>query len=129
MLHKIIAFALMVVLSQVFSVGARAQTSGDTGATEQIKSKVARLGVGEKARATVRMKDGTKHKGYIAQARETDFVLRDRTTDAAMDIAYADVAKVENNRGHSTARNLALGIGIGVGAVVIALGILIARID
>ncbi len=55
--------------------------------------------------------------------------MRDRTTDAPLNIGYADVAKVESNRGHSTARNLALGIGIGVGAVVLALGILIARLD
>lgn len=129
MLHKFIVLALIVGLSQVFSAGALAQTSGETGASEQIKSKVARIGVGEKARATVRLKDGTKHKGYIAQARETDFILRDRKTDAATNIAYADVAKVESNRGHSTARNLALGIGIGIGAVVLVLGIAIARWD
>ncbi len=60
MLHRVIALALIVVLSQVFSAGALAQTSGDPGAIEQIKSKVARLGSGEKARATVRLKDGTK---------------------------------------------------------------------
>ncbi len=129
MLHRIITLVLIALLSQVFNAGARAQTSGDTGATEQVKSKVARIGVGEKARATVRLKDGTKHKGYIAQARETDFILRDRKTDAPMNIAYADVAKVESNGGHSTARNIALGIGIGIGAFFVTVAILVAGID
>ncbi len=35
---------------------------------EAVKSRVARLGVGAKAKATIRLKNGTKVKGYIAQA-------------------------------------------------------------
>ena len=92
---------------------------------ERIKAKVAKLGVGEKAKATVFLKNGTKIKGYIAQAGDVDFVLRDRKTDAPTTIGYADVAKVDSNRGHSTARNIGIGVGIGVGAF---LGILLSTI-
>jgi hypothetical protein len=45
-------------------------------------------------------------------------LIRDRKTNAPTTIRYADVASVEANRGHSTARNIAIGIGIGVGAFV-----------
>ena len=93
---------------------------------EKIKAKVAKLGVGEKAKATVLLKDGTKKKGYIGQAGSDDFVLRDRKTDAPTTISYQDVSKVDSNRGHSTARNIALGVGIGVGAVVAVIFIIIA---
>lgn len=96
---------------------------------EQIKIKVAKLGVGEKAKATVFLKDGRKIKGYIAQAGDEDFVVRDRKTDAASTIRYLDVTKVDNNRGHSTARNIAIGVGIGVGAFLAILGITIAHLD
>lgn len=104
---------------------------GDMQATtvEKIKSKVAKLGVGEKAKATVILKDGTKTKGYIAQAGNDDFVLRDRKTDAPTTIRYSDVAKVDSNRGHSTARNLGIGIGIGAGALVAIVFAVIAHLD
>lgn len=108
-----------------------AAQQGDAQATtvEKVKIKIAKLGVGEKAKATVIQKDGTKTKGYIAQAGDDDFVLRDRKTDAPTTIRYTDVAKVESNRGHSTARNLGIGIAVGVGAVLTVLAVLIAGLD
>ena len=96
---------------------------------EAIKIKVAKLGVGEKAKAKVTLKDGTKSKGYIAQAGDDDFVLRDRKTDAPTTIRYTDVARVESNKGHSTARNLGIGIGIGAGAFLAIVLISIAHLD
>jgi len=104
---------------------------GDQQATnvEKIKIKIAKLGVGSKAKATVFLKDGAKIKGYIAQAGDDDFVVRDRKTDAATTIRYTDVSKVDNNKGHSTARNVTIGVVVGVGAVLAVLGILIAGLD
>lgn len=96
---------------------------------ERVKIKIAKLGVGEKAKATVFLKDGTKIKGYIAQAGDDDFVLRDRKTDAPTTIRYDNVAKVDSNRGHSTARNVTIGVVVGVGAVLAVLGLLIAGLD
>ena len=55
--------------------------------------------------------------------------LRDRKTDAPTTIRYGDVAKVESNKGHSTARNLGIGIGIGAGAFLAILLIAIAHLD
>ncbi|MGH9930878.1 MAG: hypothetical protein ACREA9_16835 [Pyrinomonadaceae bacterium] len=108
-----------------------AAKQGDTQATtvERIKIKVAKLGVGSKAKATVILKEGTKTKGYIAQAGDDEFVLRDRKTDAATTIRYVDVAKVESNRGHSTARNLAIGIGVGAGGLLLVILAVIAHLD
>jgi hypothetical protein len=97
--------------------------------TEQIKIKIAKLGIGEKARATITMKDGTKTKGYVSRAGDDDFVMRDRRADAATTIRYADVLKAESNRGHSTARNIAIGVGIGVGAFLAAIAIILSHLD
>jgi hypothetical protein len=105
------------------------QSEAPASTLEKVKSKIAKLGVGEKAKATVFMKDGTRTKGYIAQAGNDDFVIRDRKTDGPTTIQYSDVAKVESNRGHSTARNLGLGIGIGAGALVITILAVIAHLD
>jgi hypothetical protein len=107
-----------------------AQRSNSEGVTvDTVRAKVAKLGVGEKAKATVILKDGTKKKGYIGQAGNDDFVLRDRKTDSPTTIRYTDVSKVESNRGHSTARNLAIGIGIGAGALLAIIFISIAHLD
>ena len=107
-----------------------AQQSGLEVATlEKVKSKVAKIGVGEKAKATVILKNGTKVKGYIGQSGNDEFVLRDRKTDSPTTIRYSDVSKVESNRGHSTARNIAIGVGIGVGALLAIIGITIAHLD
>jgi hypothetical protein len=97
--------------------------------TEKVKIKIAKLGVGAKAKATIRLKNGSKTKGYIAQAEEDNFVIRDRKTDAPTTIRYSDVAKVEENSGHSTARNIAIGVGIGVGALLAAIAIAISTLD
>ena len=75
------------------------------------------------------LKDGTRRKGYIGQAGSDDFVIRDRKTDAPTTINYADVVKVESNKGHSTARNIAIGVGIGVGALLAVIFITIAHLD
>ena len=111
------------------TVTAEQQPDKRTPTIEQIKIQVAKLGVGDKARATITTKDGAKTKGYVYRAGDDDFVIRDRKTDAPTTIRYADVAKIERNKGHSLARNMLIGVGIGAGAVVAAILIIIARAD
>ena len=120
-----------LLLLGLISQPARAGEQGDKQATtvETIKSQIAKIGVGEKAKATITKKDGTRTKGYIARADEDELVIRDRKTDAATTIRYSDVAKVERNRGHSTAKHVGLGVGIGVGAVIATILIIIAHLD
>jgi hypothetical protein len=126
-LTYLLAGALMLAsmsLPVAAKQGGNAQTS-----LEQVKIKIAKLGVGEKAKATIYLKDGGKKKGYIAQAGDDEFILRDRKTDAAATIRYEDVAKVDNNRGHSTARNLGIGIAVGVGAAIAAVFLIVANLN
>lgn len=75
---------------------------------------------------TVRMKDGTKIKGFITQAGADDFSVRDGKTGDPRIILYRDVAKVEDNRGHSILRNVLLGVGIGAGAAIAFIAIVFA---
>ena len=118
---------LLLLFVNAQPAGASPQGNKQATTVETIKSEIAKIGVGEKAKATIIKKDGTKVKGYIARADEDDFVIRDRKTDAATTIRYTDVAKVERNRGHSTARNVGLGVAVGVGAVITTLLIIIAH--
>lgn len=120
--------SLMLVAAISLPVVAQ-QNDAQAMALEKVKSKIAKLGVGEKARATVWQKDGTKTKGYIAQAGNDEFVIRDRKTDAPTTIRYTEVTKIDSNRGHSTARNMGIGAGIGVGALLAVIFITIAHLD
>lgn len=119
----------LLVLLCTFAQPLAAQQAEPGMTVEQVKIKIAKLGVGDKAKATIKLKDGTKTKGYIAQAGDDDFVLRDRKTNAPTTIRYADVARVESNRGHSTARNIAIGVGVGVGGLLAIIAITLAHLD
>lgn len=111
------------------TANAHPQNDKQTSNIDQIKIQVAKLGVGDKARATITTKDGAEIKGYVYRAGDDDFVMRDRKTDGATTIRYTDVARIERNKGHSLARNMLIGVGIGAGAVVGAILIIIARAD
>jgi hypothetical protein len=125
--RKYSSWLLAVVLLIVPATRVAAKTPQMT--ADQAKVEVAKLGLGEKARATITLKNGRKVKGYVSRADENDFVIRDRKADTPTTINYADVAKVQKDRGHSTARNLAIGIGIGAGAFLAILLIAIANLD
>ena len=131
-MKKFLTLALLLVFAQTqtvaFAVAAGQATKGGQ-TPEEVKVQVNRAGLGEKARVTVRFKDGTKQKGYVAEHRENDFVLRDRKTGAPSIIAYDDVAKVESGYGHSAVRNLLLSAGIGVGGALLVWGLLIGTSD
>lgn len=134
MKRKFLVVALVVLLMQSVAgvpavAAAKKQAENDAQLLEQVKVKVARLGVGEKARVTVRFKDGTKLKGYISQAKDSEFIVRDRKTDAPSVVRYQDVARVDSNRGHSTARNITIGTAIGAGVVLTIIGVMIASLD
>jgi hypothetical protein len=109
------------------TVSARQQTDKQAPTVEQIKIQVTKLGVGEKARATITTRDGAKVKGYVDRTGDEDFVMRDRKTNAATTIHYADVKKIERSHGHSIARNILIGVAIGTAAVVIGVVAAIAR--
>ena len=130
MIRKLLAAALvlMVALTQT-SAPALAASPKQVLPAAEVRAKVDRAGIGEKARVTVWLQNGSKIKGYVAERRDTEFVVRHRKTDAPTIIPFAEVTKLDINRGHSTARNTAIGVGIGAGAVLLTLAILIASLD
>ena len=132
MLKKFLTLSLVgLLVHTLFAGSVLAQTGTDKEALfiEQAKTKIVRLGVGEKARATIKLKNGTKLKGYIAQAGENEFIVRDLKTDTPTNVAYGDVAKIESHKGHSTAKSIAIGAGVGAAAFFALIAILFAVYD
>lgn len=78
---------------------------------EQVKSSLGKLGVGESARVEVKLRDGTRLKGYIREAGEDSFVVVDRQTGAARVVTFEQVDKIKG-RGLSTGAKVAIGFGI-----------------
>ncbi len=111
------ALLLLAPAAQTFAAGQKA--GKQTTPIEKTKIQIAKLGIGEKAKATVTTKDGAKTKGYIYRAGDDDFEIRDRKTNAATTIRYVDVAKVDGNRGHSVARIVLIAVAAGT-AIVLA---------
>jgi hypothetical protein len=119
------ALLLLAPATQIFGAGEK--TNPQPAAIEKIKIKVAKLGVGDKARATIKLNDGTRVKGYVHSTSDDDFVIREKNTNTSTTIRYADVKSVDDNRGHSMARNIFIGVGIGAAVVLGSIYLAIAR--
>ncbi len=102
-----------------------AQTNTDN-VVEKVKTDVFRRGTGEKSKVVVKMKDGTKMKGYISQTGEDSFDLTDSKTKQTTAVAYRDVAQVKK-QGLSKGAKIALGIGIAAAVTVVVLGVAISN--
>ena len=55
---------------------------------EKVKLSLGKLGVGESARVEVKLRDGTRLKGYIREAGEDGFVVVDRKTGEASVVTF-----------------------------------------
>ena len=97
---------------------AQALAPTDTNASiAKVRSEVMRLGVGQKARVEVQLRDTTKVQGYVEDAREDSFTVVDSKNGSQQNLAYADVVKVKKvGSGFSTRSWLILG-GAVAGAV------------
>jgi len=102
-----------------------AQTNSSN-SVEKVKTAVVRRGTGEKSKVVVKMKDGTKMKGYISQTGEDSFDLTDSKTKQTTAVAYGDVAQVKK-QGLSKGAKIALGIGIAAAVTVVVLGVAISN--
>ncbi len=98
-----------------------AQSNTDN-ALEKIKTDVSKRGTGEKSKVVVKMKDGTKRKGFISQTGEDSFDLTDSKTKQTTAVAYRDVEQVKK-QGLSTGAKIAIGVGIGAAVTVVVLAV------
>lgn len=109
-MKKIISLTLITLLTQMLFVHSTfAGTKGEKFA-EKVKAEVAKLGTGTDAKIKVKLKDGTKIKGYIMEADENQFVVMNSKTGQAVPVAYPQVGQAKGN-------NLSTGAIFLIGAV------------
>ena len=74
---------------------AGAQSLGDSHATEKIRTKVVKMGVGVNARVEVKLRDNTQLKGYISDADQDSFTVVESKTGSSKTVSYADTLSVK----------------------------------
>lgn len=79
---------------------------------EKVKINIAKLGTGTDARIEVKLKDGTKLKGYVSEIAEDHFSVTDSKTGKATAVDYHKAKQVKGN-------NLSTGVKVAIGAVIV----------
>ena len=113
MLKKIISMLLIVLVMNLMVVTAFAGTDAEKEAkfAEKVKAEVTKLGTGTDAKIQIKLKDGSKLKGYVSEIKDTSFVVTDEKTGATTEIPYPQAKQV---KGHnlSTGAKIAIAVGI-----------------
>jgi hypothetical protein len=86
-----------LVLSLLLAPSVTAQTNKLTESERvaQLKTKLAKLGTGKKARVEIKLSDNTNRTGYLSQVNENSFVLTDAKTGQNAEFAYNNIAAVK----------------------------------
>jgi len=77
-----------------------------------VSENISKLGTGKDARIEVKLKDGTKLKGYVSQINENNFVVTDENMGTSTEVPYPNAKQVKGN-------NLSGGVIIAIGVAVI----------
>lgn len=113
MLKTTISISIAILLFQfLFIAPVFGQKMNENAETANIKSYLAERGNNSKSKFTIKLRDGRKIKGYIAERNADDFVVAEAGTNNRMTISYEDVAKVKKS-------GLSLGAKVGIAALVV----------
>ena len=119
MKSRLFLFTVLIFVISAVSAISFAQRKPDTDQPIRgdfkitIKTKITKLGIGEKARAQIKLRNGQKIKGYVSNAGEKDFALTDGKSGQTTTIAYTDVVEVKKP-GMTKRTKILIGVGIGV---------------
>ena len=119
LINKLLASALVaLVINLVCVASAPARRDKEEQFAPKVKAAILKLGTGPAARIEIKLRDGTKLKGYVAEAGPDRFVVIDDKTGATRDVPYPQVKRVRGNN-LSTGVKIAIGIAIAVGVLVV----------
>ena len=122
MFKKLTTLTIVILLAFTLighrQVVASSKAEKDARYTEKVKAGILKLGVGEQARVTIKMRDKTKLVGYISEVRDDHFVVTDTNSSSTVTIPYTDVSVVKGNN-LSTGAKVAIGVGIAVAVIII----------
>lgn len=74
----------------------------------KVKAEIAKLGVGTDSKVEVKLKDGTKLKGYVSEITESGFVVTDKDGKSTA-VPYPNAGQV---KGHNSKTGIIILVGI-----------------
>ena len=97
MFRKYISLTLIgLLLNLAFYSTAKADAEKDAKFAEKVKADISKLGSGRDDKVEIKLKDGTKLKGYLKSVRELSFILMIEETGATEEIEYSQVRQVKD---------------------------------
>ncbi|HEX8150121.1 MAG TPA: hypothetical protein VF591_23255 [Pyrinomonadaceae bacterium] len=126
MFRKYLTLALALLLFN--AAGARSAFAGPgqiiwIADAAEVKAAVSKLGVGERARVWVWLRDNKRFNGYVKEARADDFVVVRSKDGTEVSVPYAEVKRFRGDN-RSAGRKAVVAI-IGIGATVTAIGLIL----
>lgn len=119
MLKKTFSMLLVVLLINLAvmpSAFANNNPEKDAKFAEKVKAEIAKLGVGTDSKVKIKLKDGTKLKGYVSEINDSGFVVTDKDGKSTA-VPYPNAKQVS---GHNTKIGVVIAISI-VAALIILL--------
>ena len=117
MLKKMLSILLIGLVMNLAIVTAFAETKKEKDLADKLKSEITKLGVGIDAKIQVKLKDGTKIKGYVLEIGNDQFVVINEKNSQATPIPYSQVKQA---KGKSDKYYLVFGI-IGIVALIVVI--------
>lgn len=117
-MKKIITSLFVALLFQTVFVHQTFAETKEEMFAGKVKTEIAKLGTGTDAKIKLKLKDGTKIKGYIVEAGENQFVVMNSKTGQAVPVAYPQVGQAKGN-------NLSTGTLVTIGLIGVAVLILV----
>lgn len=117
---SLITIGLMLNLSLFGATsGATTKEEKRRALAEKVKLNIAKLGAGRDARVEVKLKDGTKLKGFISEIKEDYFVVTCADTGQSTTVAYSQTKQV---KGNNLSTGVKIAIGVGIVLIILAVG-------
>ncbi len=126
MFKKYLTFIITIlVVNLALGTTAFAETKEEKEAkfAEKVKVNIIKLGTGKDARVQVKLKDGTKLKGFISKINEDSFTVSNETTGTETEVPYPNAKQVKGNN-LSTGDKIWIAVGVTAVALIIALSII-----
>jgi hypothetical protein len=115
-----------LLLSLFAAPAALARTKEEKAAAlaAKVKAGVAKLGAGNDAKISIKLRDKTKLKGNVSRIEEEAFFITDAKTGAETRVAYDDVIQAKGNN-LSTGAIIAISAGVAVGVTILIIYIIL----
>lgn len=88
---------LILNLAMTPTVWASGNSEKEAKLAEKVKTGIAKLGAGTDSKVKLKLKDGTKLKGFISEISEDGFVVKNEKTGESVSVPYSSVKQVRGN--------------------------------